>query len=414
MTTTRPRHQRPTGPASQFESDSPIDATSSMPQSRGKSWLPSATAESHRAQAAERLARATHEYRVRAWASAEASAWEALRIATVSIDAGPGEDAGLNEVGSSDATANRSGNAVPRSACAQLDIARAAILEARGFTPLVGSRDVDAVRRLARSHQTTVLDGADSEDVSAAEAIDRYLNEARKRLAPVAAASVEAAEAMDLIAAIYLARDESKTLPGPTSLCLRRAAFQGQNENASLATQLGKQLSMVGLLDESRWVLSRSLALHPSPDAAAELIAVLERIGDSNRADEVRRFAREQGWEVRANHRAIPDVTELTPEEFATISQPVSQPGKRSATRPAAGGSGPVGRLPRHLAVPPSLSATARQGVISSSDVVADRPRVSEITGGTAATSPNVQAGDGDQAPRSAWRRMTDSIRRLW
>ncbi len=113
--------------------------------------------------------------------------------------------------------------------------------------------DSYSMRRMIMSHQTAVLDSQPIDTLTATDAIDRYLDEARVRLAGIAAKSVEAAQAMDLLAAIYLGRADARTLPSSTALCLRRAALQGQPANASLAMRLGMHLADLGLYQEARW-----------------------------------------------------------------------------------------------------------------------------------------------------------------
>ncbi len=151
------------------------------------------------------------------------------------------------------------------SALEKLQLARQAIREARDFSGAYGSVDAEAIARMAKSHLTDVLDNQPTLGLSATDAADRYLDNARVQLAPIAAQSVEAAQAMDLLAAIYLSRADARTLPSSTALCLRRAALQGQPSNASLASRLGMHLADVGLMDEARWALEHSMSLEADP-----------------------------------------------------------------------------------------------------------------------------------------------------
>ena len=384
------------------------DAVPSGPGVAGMTWLPTATSMAHRQRAAELIGRASHEVAVRAWASAEASAWEALRIAAQSVDSEQVQQATPND-------SQRVGSQ-SRQACSELETARTAILESRGFSSLIGSGDDQAVARLIRSHQTSVLKGAEAESISASEAIDRYLNDARRRLAGIAAVRVEAAEAMDLLAAIHLARDEPTTLPGPTALCLRRAAFQGQSENASLATQLGKQLRTVGLYEEAEWVLERSLALDPVPSTAGELIRVLELQGNRERADLVRGYARGRGWSGLGEQRiapSIPDVLELTPTEFAAISKPVMTGDFSNRSVGNQVGNQAVGSAVARdsVAAPAKLTPEAR---VASRTAWQPSDPASLTTPHAIPATEQPGSVEPETRPGSPWRRLGDSVRRFW
>src|SRR6056297_1239764 len=204
-------------------------------------WLPSGTALSKEKEARNRLDTATEDYGVKAWASAEASAWSAVDSACEAIDR-QRQVAGEN-----------------RFATAALRAARDAIREAADFAGPYASNDPVVLARLIRSHRTEVIDvesgPAVLADLTTADAADRYLNEARRSLGSIASKSLIAAQAFDLLAAIHEARDDKTALAGPISLCLRRAAFQGQSDNAELAKKLGHQLALVGLYQESGFAL---------------------------------------------------------------------------------------------------------------------------------------------------------------
>jgi hypothetical protein len=260
---------------------------------------------------------------VGAWLSAETSAWEAIKWATESIDL----------------AAREHGHSQHVSALRQLQEARDAIREARDFSGVYGPLDGDAIRRMAISHQTDLLDDDSMVGLTATDASDRYLDHARVLLAPLARASVEAAHSLDLLAAVYLKRADAKTLPSATALCLRRAAFQGQPDNASLASRLGMHLAELGLLEEARWALEQAMSLEPDPESLQTLVRVLQRSGHQAEAaawmarfqDQTQgssRLSRAPHGSVTAtaadgSQVRIPEIVEVTPQEFASISQPV-------------------------------------------------------------------------------------------
>ena len=283
-------------------------------RSPDETWLRSSTASSHRRDARRLLDQALQEYNVGAWASAEASAWNSLRRSAE----------GLDIAGSA--------SRATESASAYLGIARTAIREARDFSGVYGDLSSAGVGRIARSHRTAVLKN-EQQAVTATDAIDRYLNAARLHLSRIAAARVEAAEAMDLIAAIHLSRNEPRTLPNETSLCLRRAALQGQPHNASLALRLGMQLADLGLDQEAQWALGHSMSIEPTREAAETLAVVLQRSGDRDAAARIAEQAKRRFAAVSASSAPrVPEVTHLTPQQFASVSPSVIMPSDRLQT----------------------------------------------------------------------------------
>ncbi len=287
-----------------------LESAGSTPTTRSRTWLPSTTSTSSQQDARRFLQQATAEYSRRAWASAEASAWEALRCAASGIDIANRE-------------ASFGNNRSESSALDNLQLARTAIRESRDFAGKYGPLDSSAIQRIVISHTTGVLKNRSLHNVSAIDATDRYLNEARVRLAQLSKYSVEAAQTLDLMAAIHLGRNDPKRMPSQTALCLRRAALQGQPGNGSLAGQLGMHLAAVGLDNEAQWALEHAYSIEPAPEVAQTLNVVTNRAGD--RAEAIRMIAQMQsrlpaGYEP--NRGPVPTVVQLSPQEFAAISRP--------------------------------------------------------------------------------------------
>ncbi len=292
--------------ASYTSAPAPTSRFQSM-QVRSQTWLPSVTPSTQYVEGRRLLDQAHHEHSVAAFASAEASAWNSLRKLAAAADTSSGAS----------------------TAIANLQIAETAIHEARDFSGKQSPADAATIERLIRCHQTDVLKQESEHafagsSIAATEAIDRYMNEARVRLSSVAAQNTDAAEAMDLLASIYLGRSQTHALPQETALTLRRAALQGQPGNAMLASTLGRQLAQAGLLAESRWALEHSLAIQPDADTHDSLIAVVRQSGQIDMAHQMQ-LAREQryGNEPRQNLPRIPEVAQLSPEQFASVSQSV-------------------------------------------------------------------------------------------
>jgi hypothetical protein len=275
-------------------------------ESKPARWLRSTTSTAAATVAQRTIARASQEMRVGAWLSAETSAWEAMHWAAEAVDLAARENGGQGQ---------RSASALER-----LQVAEDAIREARDFSGSYGSLNLEGIRRIARSHQTKVLANQSLEGITSMDAADRYLDEARTQLAPIAEASLEAVQAMDLLAEIYLGRADQKTFPSGTALCLRRAALQGQPKHASIASQLGMHLAAVGLLDEARWALEHSLSMEPNPRAAKTLASVMRRSGD---ADGATRLLASIPMSSQTNKITAPEIVQLSPGEFAAVSKPV-------------------------------------------------------------------------------------------
>lgn len=297
-------------------------------------WLRTSSSSATAEVARRLISQATREFNVGASLSAETSAWEAIRWAAEAVDLTTRETPTL---------ANQSSE----TALKKLEFAREAIREARDFAGTYGAVNSEAIARMAKSHVTNVLDDETTAGLSATDAADRYLDAARTQLAQIAASSVEAAQAMDLLAAVYLTRADAKTLPSSTALCLRRAALQGQPNNASLASRLGMHLADVGLIDEARWALEHSVSLDPDPETAEALVNVLRRSGQDDDAarllnamqarDNANFFARSDQSpaskqsipksrlvpSAKRSKIKIPEITQLSPADFAALSKPV-------------------------------------------------------------------------------------------
>jgi hypothetical protein len=338
-----------------------IASTPPTPPSATTVYLASQTAQSQIDAAATLLRQAGLEYECAAYASAETSAWDALEKAATAIDLaraprGPGAQV--------TGEANQAGNALR-----QFYQGKRALIEAQDFVGPFAQGDPQAIARLARAHQTTVVretlppmmgsysaearvrlgqgrgqQNSNAELPTASEAIDRYLDFARSQFSGIAADSMLAAQTMDLLAAIRLGRNETTQLPGPTAICLRRAAVQGQSTNADLVAKLGHQLADVGLIDEARWALGHSLTLQYNPANAARLAslnATAQQTAKSPYGSSI--LAATRVPEMQPNQpKRIPEITTLPPDQFAAISHSVIPGSPQSETAPRASHTTPV------------------------------------------------------------------------
>ncbi len=296
----------------------------------------------------------------------------------------------------------------PGTALASLQFAKSAILEARDFSGVYGVLDGDAIARMARSHTSDVLDNESASGLTATDASDRYLDEARVSLATIATRSVEAARAMDLLAAVYLSRADARTLPSATALCLRRAALQGQPENASLASRLGMHLADIGLFDEARWALEHSLSLAHTPQAAETLVTVLRRTGQSDEAARVIATMQNHSEAERLAQAGlsprVPEITELSPTEFAALSKPV-MPFNRSSGTPAS-----LAAAKTNLAGGNADLASAKTNLEGNGNAVASSP----LWQGYSDKQTESQQESVDTEKPGAVRRFMNSFKRIW
>ncbi|MFG0264016.1 MAG: hypothetical protein ACF8AM_02555 [Rhodopirellula sp. JB055] len=386
---------------------SPPAATSGM-------YLATQTAKSKLDEAWTHFQQAELEYSSAAYASAETSAWKTLQLAAEAIDLHDQHTRSRSAIEST----QRIATATSCSAVQQLQSGRDALNEAQDFVGPYATSDPDSIARLARSHRTPVVreglplrgrttapqaklpttpkddlgwytemlvessDGAAATIPTATEAIDRYLDLARMELSEVAGKSLLAAQAMDLLAAIRLGRGEASQLPGPSAICLRRAAVQGQSNNPDLVAKLGFHLAEVGLVEEASWALQHSLTLRYDPQVLNKLNELQAMTPSASTVL--------KGAPIRsqAQTKRTPDVVTMTPEQFASVSRSVipaqgtqmhaaanSVPARSVSTRNISTNSSPDAQPAsyRHSSTPP---ATASLGQTHSSA----RPNSNEST----------------------------------
>ena len=298
----RHNHMLQTAPT-QLSPPLPISGPAATRQS--PNWLRSITTDSCSGRALAQLEEASRAYSVGAWASAEASGWEALAQIARGIDIADRQTRGVS--------LNHT------SASGDLQAATTALREARDFMAFSSSMDPKRIATVAASHQTPIFAAGVPQGIRDIEAVDRYLDFARLKLSGLAEASVHAARALDLIAAVRLGRDSEDQLPMETSLCLRRAAFQGQPSNGSLASRLGMQLAEMGLDREAERTLRHASQIEPSREVSTTLASVMMRRGHRDEATQLIAQMRRE-MPAQAPTAQTPEVIELTPAQFAAIS----------------------------------------------------------------------------------------------
>ena len=131
--------------------------------------------------------------------------------------------------------------------------------------------------------------------------------------------------------ALVFAGDEAVDLPEETSLCLRRAALQGQPANAHLASRLGMQLADMGLDAEAERTLRHAMSISPDAETAQSLVQVMQRRGkqaDAQRLSE----GIQQTLASGPSQSRLPTVIQLSPSQFASISPAVNLNMNRSTS----------------------------------------------------------------------------------
>ena len=352
--------------------------------------LPYTTSMESQLQCRQLLDQASHEYRVKAWLSAETSTWAALTHAVEGIQIATREsDPQADDV---------------HDPLLDLQRARTALTEVRDFAEQSTSSNQIDMETIVRSHRTKVLRHVDLYGMTSTQAIEAYLDDARQTLAKLASESVQAAEAMDLLAAIYLTRDDKRTLPSSTSLCLRRAALQGQPQNATLASNLGMQLARVGMLTEAKRVLEHSVALQNDPATQSALATVLQQLGQFEQAAKVQVELQAANYPTTEypNGIRIPEVIQLTPAEFAAVSSPVMQPAAAS---------------PRAASQAPAIAVSTKQNHVTNMPTGPGHPNTiyTDASASGAPVVPNMSDVENISEPTpSALRRTWNSVRNLW
>ncbi|TWU41788.1 hypothetical protein Poly41_00800 [Novipirellula artificiosorum] len=342
------------------------------------------------------LNQAAHEYRVGAWLSAETSAWSALAYSTEAIQISLREN---RQHRGYDVQQRMHASADP---VALLQSARTAMFEARDFDQQLNAENPLRIQTVVRSHRSKIFTDVDLQTVSAVQAVEAYLEHARQTFGSLASENWQAAEAMDLLATIYLARNDPATLPSGTALCLRRAALQGQPSNADLASRLGMQLAQVGLFDEARRVLQHSLSIRPDRNTQVSLAGVLRSTGyDQQAAMLESAIAQSNAMNPSSVESVrIPDVVQLSPEEFASISRPIVPEMSSSSDSQVTG---------RTTARPQAALASARLTQTASIAVASQRQAVTEESSHEATVD--------EEEPilkHSPIRRTLQSMRKWW
>lgn len=248
-----------------------------------------------------------------------------------------------------------------RDATGALEQAAAAIREVGDFVGRYGHVDAADLQRMVDAHQTPVLKGCDTADLSPQAAADAYLDFARQRLITAASGRGEAAASLGVLARAERVHgevhgDAHSALSESVAIAYMRAAVGTDPGSAPLANELGYQAMRLGLLGEAQWALERSWAIEPSEPALRNLIETHRLAGDTARARQLVAMLPQFAAEAKSD---LPDVVRVDPGEFAAISPPV-----QSAVSGAHSGTGAqaVATHPGPLRTQPSTTEEGTAG----------------------------------------------------
>lgn len=202
-----------------------------------------------------------------------------------------------------------------------------------------------SVHRLVRSHQTPVLRETSLNSVAPAVAAQHYRAYARDALITSADGHPWAADLYYALGKTYekeAIQDHARraTLMQHATICYQ-AAYEVDPRRHHIANQLGFNLLQLDRVAEAAVALQASVAAQPNANAYRNLAEVYRRTGQTAEMQ----LALHQANAMSANEvqysQDNPEITEISPEEFARISPPnamyhLHQTPSEIATRPSA------------------------------------------------------------------------------
>jgi len=204
-------------------------------------------------------------------------------------------------------------------ASADLAAALLALHEAEDFVGRYGTVDKNAIARMVRAHQTTVLKGFDTTNLTGIGAADVYMDFARQTLGSIASADPLAAHAIGLLGKSYRNRGSEAPMALAASVHLMRAAASASPSDRGLVTELAAVLERANLVDEASIVRAHASRL-PLQGLENEI-----ELGMSTQ------LAVTNGTTIGPNGtRQSIRVEQISPEVFASISRTEAGPNGNS------------------------------------------------------------------------------------
>lgn len=220
-----------------------------------------------------------------------------------------------------------------------------ALSEAEDFTMFQRmSVDTDTLRRIIDSHETTVLKGTDTRNVSPLVAAQHYRQFAEQQLIQASQGHPWASDVFYSMGRTFQAQAENADTGSDAlrwkAVTFYRAAASVLPSNSMASNQLGYILLQMDRPQEAREALVASLGAKASTPALENLVEASRRLGDPSTINwAVQQLAINQSATQPAE---APMVLELEPREFIAISPRSSGPQSQSSSTPqiAAGYNG--------------------------------------------------------------------------
>jgi tetratricopeptide (TPR) repeat protein len=201
-----------------------------------------------------------------------------------------------------------------------------ALSEVQDFLAVVRAtgRAGRSVEAIAQSHQTPILHGEPSEDLSASLAVERYLSYAQEQLAVAAGDLQPAASALYALGKLEMAAaTDIGSLESSRAAVYLQAALIVNPQHALAANELGVLLARHGRLPEAKAALSHTLRIASLPAAWRNLSIVHHGLGEMDLAGQADREWR-QAADAQSNlatAQGTPAIQWVDPATFAQSTQ---------------------------------------------------------------------------------------------
>ncbi len=199
----------------------------------------------------------------------------------------------------------------------QLDVALDAIRESEDFCGRFGAVDTRSLERMVAVHETQVLKGHELVNISSMRATEAYLSIAKDGLVAAAGQSVDASDALVMLAIIEKRlAGERHSNAGAVALAMQRAAIEIAPNSSTAHRELGSTLLEQGLVPQAAWALSQSVDLRPTRVGYQTLLEASQRMGDAEMS---------RKCVAALNDPSLPSgiaIQTLTPDAFAANYRP--------------------------------------------------------------------------------------------
>ncbi len=183
-----------------------------------------------------------------------------------------------------------------------------------------------SVQRVVRQHQTPILQERSLDAVSPSIAAQYYRMYARDALALTADNHPWAADLYYALGKTYERESQQDgarqlTLLQHATVCFQAAHAIAPNRH-HIANQLGFNLLQLDRVDEAMIALEQSIAIRPTTNAYRNLAEAYRRQGDTEQMRQAAEHANLLATREPNYSAEKPEITEISPEEFARISPP--------------------------------------------------------------------------------------------